>query len=54
MSSLDPKLVEETYGFVPEQIVDYKGLRGDDSDNIPALRELVMSQLLSSSNSMVV
>lgn len=36
--TMTPKLVEETYGFAPEQIVDYKGLRGDDSDNIPGIK----------------
>jgi len=27
----------ETYGFPPEQFIDYKGLMGDSSDNIPGL-----------------
>lgn len=36
--TMTPKLVEETYGFAPEQIVDYKGLRGDDSDNLPGIK----------------
>ena len=30
----DAKKVEERYGFGPKQIPDYKGLRGDPSDNI--------------------
>lgn len=30
----DEKAVLERYGFMPEQLVDYKGLRGDPSDNI--------------------
>ncbi len=30
----DKKLVIERYGFKPEMLVDYKGLRGDPSDNI--------------------
>ncbi len=30
----DAKAVEERYGFSPESIPDYKGLRGDPSDNI--------------------
>ncbi len=30
----DPALVKEKYGFDPIHIVDYKGLRGDPSDNI--------------------
>ncbi len=30
--------VKERYGFGPEQIPDYKGLRGDPSDNIPGVK----------------
>lgn len=30
--------VRERYGFSPEQLVDYKGLRGDPSDNIVGVR----------------
>jgi len=30
----DEKAVKERYGFKPERLVDYKGLRGDPSDNI--------------------
>ncbi len=30
--------VTEKYGFPPERLVDYKGLRGDSSDNIPGVR----------------
>jgi DNA polymerase-1 len=33
----DPKTVEERYGFAPPLIPDYKGLRGDASDNIPGV-----------------
>lgn len=36
--TMTPKLVEEAYGFAPPQIVDYKGLRGDDSDNLPGIK----------------
>ncbi len=32
------KAVKERYGFGPELIPDYKGLRGDPSDNIPGIR----------------
>ncbi|MBI1833214.1 MAG: DNA polymerase I [Candidatus Andersenbacteria bacterium] len=32
-----PELVREHFGFGPEHIVDYKGLRGDPSDNIPGV-----------------
>jgi DNA polymerase-1 len=34
----DAKRVVERYGFGPELIPDYKGLRGDASDNIPGVR----------------
>jgi DNA polymerase-1 len=34
----DEKAVEERYGLKPEQMVDYKGLRGDPSDNIPGVK----------------
>lgn len=30
--------VKERFGFGPEQIPDYKGLRGDASDNIPGIK----------------
>lgn len=32
------KKVEERFGFSPEFIIDYKGLRGDPSDNIPGVK----------------
>ena len=32
------KEFEEEYGFAPENLVDYKSLRGDPSDNIPGVR----------------
>jgi DNA polymerase-1 len=32
-----PEKVQETYGFPPKQIVDYKALAGDSSDNIPGV-----------------
>ena len=34
----DEKAVKERFGFGPELIPDYKGLRGDPSDNIPGIR----------------
>ena len=34
----DRKAVEARYGLAPEQIVDYKALRGDASDNIPGVK----------------
>ena len=35
---MTPELVKETYGFEPLQIIDYKGLRGDTSDNLPGIK----------------
>lgn len=32
------KAVRERYGFGPKQLVDFKGLRGDPSDNIPGVK----------------
>jgi len=34
----DKNKVKEKYGFEPEQLIDYKALRGDPSDNIPGVR----------------
>lgn len=36
--AMTPELVYETYGFKPLQIIDYKGLRGDASDNLPGIK----------------
>ena len=36
--AMTPEVVKETYGFEPLQIIDYKGLRGDASDNLPGIR----------------
>lgn len=33
----DEKTVEERFGFLPSLVPDYKGLRGDASDNIPGI-----------------
>jgi DNA polymerase I len=33
-----PEAVQERYGLLPEQLVDYKALIGDKSDNIPGVR----------------
>lgn len=30
--------VQDKYGFLPEQIPDYKGLHGDSSDNLPGIK----------------
>lgn len=34
----DEQAVRSRYGLEPNQIIDYKGLRGDPSDNIPGVR----------------
>lgn len=34
---MTPNKVKEDYGFEPKQIIDYKGLRGDSSDNLPGI-----------------
>lgn len=34
---LSPTAVKEMFGFDPIQIIDYKGLRGDPSDNLPGI-----------------
>ena len=36
--AMTPEVVQETYGFAPLQIIDYKGLRGDASDNLPGIK----------------
>ena len=33
----DEKAVQERFGLAPKQLVDFKGLRGDPSDNIPGV-----------------
>ncbi len=45
----DEKAVLERYGFAPELIADYKGLRGDPSDNIkgvPGVGEKTATELI--------
>lgn len=34
----DEKTVKERYGFGPRQLIDFKGLKGDSSDNIPGVK----------------
>lgn len=34
----DEAAVKERFGFGPKLVIDYKGLRGDSSDNIPGIR----------------
>lgn len=33
----DEPMVHERYGLAPEQVIDWKGLKGDPSDNIPGV-----------------
>lgn len=35
--SITPESMMENFGFSPKQIIDYKGLRGDASDNLPGI-----------------
>lgn len=37
MVTYDPPKIFERYGLTPEQIVDFKSLKGDSSDNIPGV-----------------
>lgn len=37
MEVVDDKNMTEKFGFTPQQIIDYKGLRGDASDNLPGI-----------------
>lgn len=39
-----PAMVYEVYGFSPEQVVDWKGLAGDSSDNIPGIPALATNR----------
>ncbi len=34
----DPAKIKERYGLSPQQMIDYKALRGDPSDNIPGVK----------------
>jgi DNA polymerase-1 len=45
----DVKMVKQRYGFLPQQLTDYKGLRGDASDNIlgvPGIGEKTATDLI--------
>ena len=51
----DKKKVQERFGIGPELVADWKGLRGDSSDNIPGVQgvgEKTATQLLSSLGSL--
>lgn len=34
---MTPEKMQEVYGFPPKAIIDFKGLRGDSSDNLPGI-----------------
>jgi DNA polymerase-1 len=38
LTEFDPEAVKEKMGILPEQVVDYKALCGDPSDNIPGVK----------------
>ncbi|MFB2837564.1 DNA polymerase I [Floridanema evergladense] len=38
LTEFDPEAVKEKMGILPEQVVDYKALCGDASDNIPGIK----------------
>ncbi len=47
---MNPKTFKDEWGFEPKYIIDYKGLRGDDSDNlkgIPKVGDITAKQLIS-------
>ncbi|MBU4082430.1 hypothetical protein KKB98_00550 [Patescibacteria group bacterium] len=33
----DEEMIKERYGLVPSQLIDFRGLKGDSSDNIPGV-----------------
>ncbi|MCW5934691.1 MAG: DNA polymerase I [Fimbriimonadia bacterium] len=37
LHTFDANAVKERYGFAPDQVADYKALKGDPSDNIPGV-----------------
>ncbi len=37
LEHFDPQAVKDKYGITPSQVTDYKGLKGDMSDNIPGV-----------------
>jgi DNA polymerase I-like protein with 3'-5' exonuclease and polymerase domains/5'-3' exonuclease len=50
-----PEKVEEKYSFTPPQMIDYKALRGDTSDNIPGvpgIGEVTAKQLIAQFSSL--
>ncbi len=49
VESVTPEFLKKQYGFTPEQIIEYKALRGDTADNIPGVKgvgEITATSLL--------
>lgn len=40
MYCFNPEMVKKVYGLEPKQIIDWKALTGDSSDNIPGVKQL--------------
>ncbi len=38
MNPITPEEMVKQFGFTPKQIIDFKGLRGDSSDNLPGIK----------------
>lgn len=38
MNPITPEEMVRQFGFTPKQIIDFKGLRGDSSDNLPGIK----------------
>ena len=38
MNPITPEEMVKQFGFAPKQIIDFKGLRGDSSDNLPGIK----------------
>ena len=38
VETVTPEVLKESYGLTPKQVIEYKALRGDTSDNIPGVR----------------
>ena len=38
VETVTPDVLKSTYGLTPQQVIEYKALRGDTSDNIPGVR----------------
>ncbi len=38
VEAVDPEVLRENYNLTPEQVIEFKALRGDTSDNIPGVK----------------